>query len=156
MDATEICQAFQYYEECMEEDICPPEMPSALDPKAEDFFIPGGLRNLITWHTREQVKPLSYLWDRTAYALTIGFSAEVLKQPTLWVSGLRDYLEHNPFSLLSVEVPPDSFPEDLKPLWQLAERHRHIMDRDYTVTHTPYRSFLILSRARNLEIARSS
>jgi radical SAM superfamily enzyme YgiQ (UPF0313 family) len=150
MGAAEICQAFQYYEECMEEDICPPEMPSALDPKAEDFSLPGGLFNVIPWHTREQVKPLSYLWDRTAYALTIAFSAEVLKQPTLWVSGLRDYLEHNPFSLLSVEVPPDSFPEDLKPLWQLSEDHRHIMDRDYTVTHTPYRSFLILSRARDL------
>jgi hypothetical protein len=63
---------------------------------------------------------------------------------------LRDYLEHNPFTLLSVEVPPDSFPEDLKPLWQLAEEHGHMMDRDYTVTHTPYRSFLILSRARDL------
>lgn len=150
MDATEICQAFQYYEERTGEDICPLEMPPALDPRTKDFSLPGGLHNVITWHTREQVQPLSFLWDRTAYAMTICFSAEVLKLPAMWVPLLRDYLEHNPFTLLSVEVPPDSFPEDLKPLWQLAEDHGHMMDRDYTVTHTPYRSFLILSRARDL------
>ena len=150
MDATEICQAFQYYEKRMEDDICPPEMPSALNPKAKDFSLPGGLRNVITWHTREHVQPLSSFWDHTAYALTISFSTVVLKLPVLWVPLLRDYLEHNPFTLLSVEVPPDSFPEDLDPLWHLAKEHGHILDRDYTVTHTPYRSFLVLSRARGL------
>jgi radical SAM superfamily enzyme YgiQ (UPF0313 family) len=150
IDATEIRQAFRYYEERMEEDICPPEMPSALDPKAKDFSLPGGLRNVITWHTREQVTPLSFSWDHTAYSLTICFSAEVLKFPDMWVRLIRDYLEHNPFTLLSVEVPPDSFPKDLEPLWQLAGEHRHVIDRDYTVTHTPYRSFLVLSRAHGL------
>jgi hypothetical protein len=150
MDATEICQAFRYYEERMEEDICPPEMPPALDPREKDFSLPGGLRNVVTWHTREQVQPLSLLWDHTAYALTICFSAEVLKLPAMWVPLLGDYLEHNPFTLLAVEVPPDSLPKDLEPLWELGKRLRHVIDRDYTVTHTPYRSFLVLSRARGL------
>jgi radical SAM superfamily enzyme YgiQ (UPF0313 family) len=150
MDATEICQAFWYYEERMEEDICPPEMPPALDPRARDFSLPGELHNVIVWHTREQVQPLSLLWDHTAYAMTICFSAEVLQLPAVWVPNLGNYLEHNPFTLLSVEVPPDSFPKDLEPLWQLAGKHRHILDRDYTVTHTPYRSFLVLSRAHGL------
>jgi hypothetical protein len=147
MDAAEIGQAFRYYEERMEEDICPPEMPPALDPKAGDFSLPGGLRNAVVWHTHEQVQPLSLLWDHAAYALTIRFSAEVLKLPDVWVPLLGNYLKHNPFTLLSVEVPPDSFPKDLEPLWRLAGQHRHILDRDYTVTHTPYRSFLVLSRA---------
>ena len=150
LNAAEICQAFHYYEECMEEDICPPEMPPALDPKAGGFSLPGGLCNKITWQTVDQVQPLSYLSDRTAYAITLCFSADVLKQPALWVPVWRDYLKHNPFTLLSVEVPPDSFPEDLTPLWQLAEAHHHLIDRDYTVTHTPYRSFLILSRAHGV------
>lgn len=73
-----------------------------------------------------------------------------MKRHTLWLPVLRDYLEHNPFSLLSVEVPPESFPEDLKPLWKLAENHHHLIDRDYTVTHTPYRSFLVFSRDRGV------
>lgn len=150
MDAAEIRQAFRHYEERMEEDICPPEMPSALDPKARKFSPPGGLRNVIVWHAREQVTPLSLLWDHTAYALTIRFSAEVLKLPAVWAPLLGNYLKHNPFTLLSVEVPPDSLPKDLEPLWELGKRLRLVIDRDYTVTHTPYRSFLILSRARGL------
>ena len=150
MDAAEIGQAFRYYEERMEEDICPPEMPPALDPKAGDFSLPGGLCNVIVWHTREQVQPLSLLWDHAAYALTIRFSAEVLKLPDVWIPLLDNYLKRNPFTLLSVEVPPESFPKDLEPLWRLAGQHRHILDRDYTVTHTPYRSFLVLSRARGV------
>ena len=150
MDAAEICQAFQYYEEGMEEDICPPDMPSALDPREKGFSLPEGLRHVITWHTREQVNSLSLSGDHTAYALTLCFSAELLKLPAVWVPLLSDYLEHNPFSLLSVEVPPDSFPKDIEPLWHLAGKHQHILDRDYTVTHTPYRSFLVLSRARGL------
>ena len=150
MNAAEISQAFRYYEERMEEDICPPEMPPALDPEAGDFSLPGGLRNVIVWHRREQVQPLSTLWNHTAYALTIRFSAEVLKLPGVWVPFLRDYLEQNPFTLLSVEVPPDSFPKDIEPLWHLAGKHQHILDRDYTVTHTPYRSLFVLSCARGL------
>ena len=150
MDAAEIGQAFRYYEERMEEDICPPEMPPALDPKAGDFSLPGRLRNVIVWHTRVQVQPLSLLWDHSAYALTIRFSAEVLKLPDVWVPLLGNYLHHNPFTLLSVEVPPDSFPKDLEPLWELGGKLHHVIDRDYTVTHTPYRSFLVLSRARGV------
>ena len=150
MDAAEIGQAFRYYEERMEEDICPPEMPPALDPKAGDFSLPGRLRNVIVWHTRVQVQPLSLLWDHSAYALTIRFSAEVLTLPDVWVPLLGNYLHHNPFTLLSVEVPPDSFPKDLEPLWELGGKLHHVIDRDYTVTHTPYRSFLVLSRARGV------
>ena len=150
MDAAEIGQAFRYYEERMEEDICPPEMPPALDPKAGDFSLPGRLRNVIVWHTRVQVQPLSLLWDHSAYALTIRFSAEVLKLPDVWVPLLGNYLHHNPFTLLSVEVPPDSFLKDLEPLWELGGKLHHVIDRDYTVTHTPYRSFLVLSRARGV------
>ena len=51
---------------------------------------------------------------------------------------------------ISIEVPPDAYPEELHPFWQLAQGYEHPVDRDYTVTHTPYRSFLIFSRAQGL------
>jgi hypothetical protein len=62
-------------------------------------------------------------------------------------------LKQNIFSSLqaqAIEVPPEVFPEELHPLWQLAQGVEHPVDRDYTVTHTPYRRFLIFSRAQGL------
>jgi len=47
-------------------------------------------------------------------------------------------------------VPPDVLLEELDPLWRLAEEHRHLADRDYTATHTPYRSFFLFSRGNGL------
>jgi radical SAM superfamily enzyme YgiQ (UPF0313 family) len=150
LSAPEMCEAFRYYEQCMEDDVAPIEMPFALDPQASSH---GRFHELITqihWQGRDDVQPLSRLWSRTAYALTVTISREVLRQPSLWISNLREYLEHNPFSLLSIEVPADVFPEDLAPLWGLARGHSHFADRDYTVPHTPYRSFLVFSRAQGL------
>jgi hypothetical protein len=63
---------------------------------------------------------------------------------------LKDHLEKNPFSLLSFEVPPDTFPDELDPLWNLPRLRSHPIDRDYTVTHSPYRSLMVLSRFREL------
>jgi hypothetical protein len=88
--------------------------------------------------------------NHAAYALTLLLSKQVLRQPGLWVPVLRDYLDQNPFTLVSVEVSPDVFPEEINPLWQLAKGRHHPIDRDYTVTHTPYRSFLVFSRSRGL------
>jgi radical SAM superfamily enzyme YgiQ (UPF0313 family) len=150
LSAPEMCEAFRYYEQCMEDDVAPIEMPFALDPQASSH---GRFHELITqihWQGRDDVQPLSRLWSRTAYALTVTISREVLRQPSLWISNLREYLEHNPFSLFSIEVPADVFPEDVAPLWEIARGHSHFANRDYTVPHTPYRSFLIFSRAQDL------
>ena len=38
----------------------------------------------------------------------------------------------------------------LRILWQLSRERRLPGDLDYTVTHTPYRSFLLFSRSRGL------
>jgi hypothetical protein len=75
----------------------------------------------------------------------------VLREPTRWFPSLREYLKENPFTLLSIEAPYDVFPEELSPCWQLArEQPPYLLDRDYTVPHTPYRSFLIFSRHQGL------
>jgi hypothetical protein len=150
LSALEMCEAFRYYEQCMEDDVAPIEMPFALDPKASSHRRFHELITRIRWQVREDVQPLSRLWNRTAYALTVTFSQEVLRQPSLWILNLREYLEQNPFSLLSIEVPAEAFPEDLAPLWEVARGHSHFTDRDYTVPHTPYRSFLVFSRAQGL------
>ena len=150
LSAPEMCEAFRYYERCMEDDVAPIEMPFALDPRASPDRRFHELIIKIHWQGREDVQPLSRLWNQTAYALTVTFSQEVLRQPSLWIANLREYLEHNPFSLLSIEVPAEAFPEDLAPLWKLARGHSHFADRDYTVPHTPYRSFLVFSRAQGL------
>jgi hypothetical protein len=104
----------------------------------------------INWHTYEQIRNLPDSAKRTAYALTVSLTGETLRQPRLWLPVLQDYLEKNPFTLLSIEVPPEVFPEDLQSLWRLAQGVEHPVDRDYTVTHTPYRRFLIFSRAQGL------
>jgi hypothetical protein len=150
LTAQEMCQAFQYYEERMEEDISPLEMPLEVNPGPETSANLRGLCNLVNWHTLQQVNPLERGGAETAYALTISMTAEILRRPGLWSPILRDYLRRNPFSLISVEAPSDAYPEDLDPLWRLARERHHPADRDYTVTHTPYRSFFLYSRERGL------
>jgi len=148
--AQEMCEAFHYYEESMQEDISPLEMPLSLSPESgvsSDF---KGLCNQVTWHNPEGVRGFAQMGDRATYAITISMTREVLKMTALWVRVLKDYLEKNPFTLLSVEVPYDVFLEELDPLWRLAAKHRHLADRDYTATHTPYRSFFLFSRADGL------
>jgi hypothetical protein len=149
--APEICQAFLHYENRVEEEISPLEVPPALDPTSKTNPLPGELCNVITWHTPEQVSPPSRLNHSFAYALTLSLSREVLSEPTRWLSSLGEYLKENPFTLLSVEVPYDVFPEALEPFSQFArEQRQHLLDRDYTVPHTPYRNFLIFSRHQGL------
>ncbi len=185
LTAAEMVQAFHHYEESMEEDIAPLEIPPALDPETKAFApvrpleasplkagwtsaaqgepranpglqagesrgsLPGGLSFSVDWHHPEKMGDLSH-GDLTAYAFTVRMSKEVLRETKRWSKVLRDYLERNPFTLLSVEVPPDIYPENLQPLWQLAEKHSHPIDRDYTVTHSPFRSFLVFSRSQGL------
>jgi hypothetical protein len=149
--APELCQAFLHYENRIEEDISPLEVPPALDSSSRTDSLPGGLCNLVNWHTPDRVHPLSRLHRSLAYAFTLCLSREVLREHTRWFPYLREYLEANPFTLLSIEVPYDVFPEELNPCWQLArEQPQSLLDRDYTVPHTPYRSFLIFSRHQGL------
>jgi radical SAM superfamily enzyme YgiQ (UPF0313 family) len=150
LTAAEIAEAFQYYAGQMEEDISPLEMPPGLNPWSAEISPPGDLCNTIHWDTLRQIDEFPKIRDRMAYALTVKISWQTLKQPRLWGPVLRDYLKENPFTLLSVEAPHDVFPEDLIPLWKLAKEHSHPIDRDFTVTHTPYRSFLIFSKANGL------
>jgi hypothetical protein len=126
------------------------EMPPALNPWSQVSSLPVGLCHVIYWDSPEQVQDPSASHARTAYALTVRISRPVLKQPGLWAPVIRGYLNENPFTLLSVEVPHDIFPEDLLSLWNLAKEHSHPADRDFTMTHTPYRSFLLFSRAEGL------
>jgi len=150
LSAQEIHKAFHYYEECMEEDISPLEMPPALDRGSKGSRLPGGLRNTIRWHKPEEVLSFFQIRERTAYSLTISLTREMLKEPTLWFPVLREHLRSSPFSLLSIEVPADAFPEELEPLWQLSRERPHPLDLDYTVPHTPYRSIFLFSRSRGL------
>jgi hypothetical protein len=145
-----MCQAFRYYEELMEVDISPLEMPSGLNSKSVVSTRLEGLCDRVDWHKPEQVMAFRQMGDRTTYALTISMTGEILRRSELWIRVLKDHLERNPFALLSIEVPPDTYPEDLDPLWCLARDHHHPADRDYTVTHTPYRSFFLFSRANGL------
>jgi len=149
--APEICQAFLYYQKRIEEEISPLEVPPALDSVSGKDSFPDELCNMIHWHTLDQVRPPSQLNQSFAYALTFSLSQEVLRQPTRWLPILRKYLEENPFTLVSVEVPYDVFPQELDPCWKFArEQRQHLLDRDYMVPHTPYRSFLIFSRSQGL------
>jgi len=151
MAASEICQAFFYYQKRIEEEISPLEVPSALDSALTTDSLPKELCHVINWHSLDQVFPPSRLNHSFAYALTVSLSREVLREPARWLPSLREYLKENPFTLLSVEVPYDAFPQELDPCWQLArELPHHFLDRDYTVPHTPYRRFLIFSRNQGL------
>ena len=145
--APEICQAFLYYGNRIEEDISPLEVPPALDSSSRTDSLPKELYAEIHWDTLDQVHPLSSLNQSLAYAFTLRLSREVLREHARWLPYLREYMEENPFTLLSIEAPFDVFAEELNPCWQLArEQRQHLLDRDYTVPHTPYRSFLIFSR----------
>jgi hypothetical protein len=149
--APEICQAFLHYESRIEEDISPLEVPPALDSSTRTIFLPEGLCNVIHWQTPDQVHSLSRIDAFLTYAFTLSLSREVLREPARWVPALGEYLKENPFTLFSIEVPYDVFPEELAPCWQFArERPQHLLDRDHTVPHTPYRSFLIFSRHQGL------
>lgn len=150
LSASEIRQAFLEYEKRMGEDVSPLEIPPALDPRGRDVSFLGDLYHHISWKDPEEINRLVSMKDRTAYSLTITISREVLRMPERWSPVLRGYLRENPFSLLSVEVPFDTTLKELSPLWDLAREHSHPIDRDYTVTHTPYRSFLIFSREKGL------
>ena len=150
LTAADINEAFHYYAEQMEEDVSPLEMPPALNPWSQTSSPPADLCHVIHWDKPGQVQDPSTSHDRTAYGLTVRISRPVLKQPGLWSPVIRSYLKENPFTLLSVEVPHDIFPDDLLPLWNLAKQHSHPADRDFTVTHTPYRSFLLFSRREDL------
>ncbi len=150
LNASEIHQAFLEYEKRMEEDISPLEIPPALDPRDRDVSFLQDLYHQISWNQPEEIDHLTSVADRTAYGITIKVSREVLRMSERWSPILRGYLKKNPFSLLSVEVPFDSSLEELRPLWDLAREHSHPVDRDYTVTHSPYRSFLLFSRAKGL------
>jgi hypothetical protein len=150
LTAPEIARAFQYYAEQMEEDVSPLEMPPGLNPWSADFSPPGELCHRIHWDAPQQIQDFSQWRDRMAYALTVRMGRDVLKQPGRWMPVLRNYLKQNPFTLLSIEAPCDAFPEDLAPLWELAKGHSHPIERDFTATHTPYRSFLVFSRANGL------
>lgn len=143
-------EAFRYYEKCMEEEVSPLEIPVALNPDLAPSAFLNGLQHAFIWRGPEDIGALSKSGDRAAYAVTVSLSEELLRQPFVWREALRDHLKRNPFSLVSIEVPPDVFPDQLRPLWQLAGEHHHFVDRDYTVSHTPYRSFLIFSRAHGL------
>jgi hypothetical protein len=146
--AAEMAQAFHHYEKSMEEDIAPLEMPPALDLSLK-ASLPGGLSFSVDWHHPEEIENPSRR-DPTAYAIMVSMSKEVLRETKRWSLVLQDYLTKNPFTLLSVEVPGDVYPEDLQPLWQLAEKHSHPIDRDYTVSHSPFRGFLVFSRSKGL------
>ncbi|MGQ9647206.1 MAG: B12-binding domain-containing radical SAM protein [Thermodesulfobacteriota bacterium] len=148
--ALEMKRAFHYYEESMEEEVTPLEVPPFFNGPSDSFALPEGLRYRVDWNRLQQIEPFSRSEHTTAYALTVSMEGEVLKEPRLWVPVLKDYLEKNPFSLFSIEVPPDTFPEELLPVWQLAQAHSHPVDRDYTVIHSPYRSFIVLSRSKGL------
>jgi len=149
LTAREMNQAFRYYEESMEAEVSPLEVPPFLDGSLSYVTLPSGRLYRVDWSRPEQIATLSRSGS-TAYALTVSMTREVLKEPGLWVPVLKDHLEKNPFSLLSIEVPPDTFPDELDSLWNLARSRSHPIDRDYTVTHSPYRSFMVLSRSREL------
>jgi hypothetical protein len=134
----------------MGEEVSPLEIPPLLDASLNRFGLPEGLRYRVDWNRPEENETLCYSEPLTAYAFTVSMTSEVLKEPRLWIPVLKDYLEKNPFGLLSIQVPPDSFPEELDPLWQFVRARRHPLDRDYTVTHSPYRSMMVLSRSKGL------
>jgi hypothetical protein len=150
IEAGEIWEAFHYYEERMGEEVSPIEMPPALNPYLENFSLPSGLQNFLDFSTPEDVKKLNENESKMTYALTLRFKKDILRASEKWVVALKNYLERNPFTLLSIEVPSDVSLEELKPLWEVGEKHEHLIDRDYTVSHTPYRSFLVFSRSHGL------
>ncbi len=150
LGATEIQQAFIEYERCMGEDIAPLELPIAFDHRLKDTSSLKGLHHLIQWSSLDEVQIFPSLENRLTYSLTLQMGPEVINKADRWAPVLKAYLQRNPFSLLSIEVPHDVLPEQLTPLWELAREHTHPLERDYTVPHSPYRSFLVLTRFQDM------
>jgi radical SAM superfamily enzyme YgiQ (UPF0313 family) len=148
LSAAEIRESFHYYEQSMEQDISPLERPPCFDSTFGLSKLPRELSYSFNWDEPGQVHSFLRNGDPKAYAITIRMSKEILMQPVLWGSILREYLRQNPFSLVSIEVPAGAFREDLQPLWRIARGRKHPVDFDYTVTHTPYRSLFLFSRKR--------
>ncbi len=148
LNAEEIHQAFIEYEKYMGEEISPIEMPIGLDKRKKDLSFLCGLDYSIDFGNPKDIEAINL--NKTTYSLTIKMSREILRMPERWIGTLKGYLEKNPFSLISIEVPSDIYPEDLATLFDLARGRSHIIDRDYTVTHTPYRSFLIFTKDKGL------
>jgi hypothetical protein len=73
----------------------------------------------LDWNRPEEIEILSRSDSPDVYAFTVSMTREVLREPGLWSAVLKDHLEKNPFCLLSIEVPPDTFPDELDPLWKL-------------------------------------
>jgi hypothetical protein len=101
-------QAFRYYEESMETEVAPLEVPPFLDASLSNVALPAELRYRVVWNRPREIKILTRSDSPTAYAFTVSMTREVLKEPRLWIPVLKDHLEKNPFSLLSIEVPPDT------------------------------------------------
>lgn len=150
LDANEIRQAFLKYEEYMAEEISPLEMPIGLDVRKKDLSFLEGLISKLYFDHPSSIKSILNLKEKTAYSISIIISKVVLENSEKWVGILKEYLQENPFSLITIEVPYDVYPEKLSTLFNLARNHRHILDRDFTVIHTPYRGFLIFSRYKEL------
>lgn len=115
LTAPEMNQAFRYYEESVKEEVAPLEVPPFFDVSLSSVGPPAGLRYRVDWNRPEEIEILSRSESPTAYAFTVSMTREVLKEPRLWIPVLKDHLQKNPFSLLSIEVPPDTFPGELEP-----------------------------------------
>ncbi len=150
LTASEMNQAFHYYEASMEEEITPLEIPPSFKVLWSSPALSKGLRYRVDWNHPQEIESLCRSGIPTAYSITVGMTREVLRESRIWGPVLKEHLERNPFTLLSVEVPPDALPEELDPLWRLARSRSHPLDRDYTVTHSPYRSLMVLSYSRGL------
>ena len=150
LDARGMRESFRSYGKRMGEDVSSLEVPYGLDTRTKPYEVPSGFTHFIRWGEPEDVTPLVSQSCRTTYALTVSLSKAVLAKQESWHRVLCEYLTQNPFTLLSIEVPADSTTEERAPLWQIARERSHPVDRDYTVVHSPYRSFLVLSRADHL------
>ncbi len=148
--AHEVWMAFQYYSTLMEMDASPLEVPLGLKSSSDSHSLVKPFNCRIEWSNPKEIPSSLRSGDQNAYALTLCLSNEILRTPHILMSGLKEYLKKNPYTLMAIEVPPEAFPEQLQPLWELAQHHHHFIDRDYTVGHTPFRSLLLFSRKNKL------
>ncbi len=148
--ALEVWKAFQYYSTIMEMDASPLEVPLGLNPLIKSLPRVEPFNWRIEWSNPKEIPFSLRSGDQNAYALTLSLSKEILGTPHTLIPILQGYLKKNPFTLMAIEVPPDVNPEQLHPLWELAQHHHHLVDRDYTVGHTPFRSLLLVSQKDKL------
>jgi len=149
IQAKEMAMAFQYYSNQMEMDASALEIPWGIKPGQESYGL-GQFQTRIEWTAPRSIPTsLSHL-SQNGYSISLILSERLMKEASLLIPVLKEYLKENPFTLCSIEVPPDSYPEDLESLWALAQKHHHLINRDYTMSHTPFRSFLILSQKKDL------